>query len=137
LYFLGTFSVKIDGPVSKNHLMRLPGGRAGIPRCKACGYDRNLRALVVTLAEWTEPALLELTPEADAAVLGLEAEIEPQLAPGAGLGHITDWASKLTGATARIAGLLHLAEHLRDGWGWAIEPGTIHAAARLCRYYLA
>src|SRR6185436_20638412 len=35
--------------------------------------------------------------------------IEPRLAPGEDLDPIVDWASKLVGATARIAGLLHLA----------------------------
>jgi len=35
--------------------------------------------------------------------------VEPRLAPGEDLDPIVDWASKLVGATARIAGLLHLA----------------------------
>ena len=50
------------------------------------------------------------------AVLQFEAELEPQLAPGAALAHVTDWAGKLTGTIARLAGLLHLAGHLRAGW---------------------
>ncbi|MFN8636952.1 MAG: YfjI family protein [Chloroflexota bacterium] len=35
--------------------------------------------------------------------------VEPRLAPDGDLSPIVDWASKLVGATARIAGLLHLA----------------------------
>ena len=35
--------------------------------------------------------------------------IEPRLAPDGDLDPIVDWASKLVGAVARIAGLLHLA----------------------------
>jgi hypothetical protein len=40
---------------------------------------------------------------------GFAAELEPRLGPGGDLEPIRDWASKLAGATARIAGLLHLA----------------------------
>jgi hypothetical protein len=36
--------------------------------------------------------------------------IEPRLAPDGDLDPIVDWASKLVGATARIAGLIHIAE---------------------------
>lgn len=70
-------------------------------------------------------------------MLQLESNLEPRLADGAELGHIADWASKLNGAIARIAGLLHLAAHLRDGWGRAVATGTVEAAARLGDYYLA
>ena len=46
-------------------------------------------------------------------------EIEDALRPGGEFDAIQDWAGKLAGATARIAGLLHLAEHARrpEPWG--------------------
>lgn len=104
----------------------------------AAGYADNLRALVLALTDWTDPAVLPLDPDADARVLDLEAAIEPRLDSEAGdLGHVADWASKLTGATVRIAGLLHLAGHPRDGWNRAVDAGTLDAAARLGHYYLA
>ena len=107
------------------------------PEHITAAYADNLTNLVLTLADWTDPAVITLTPAAADAVLCLEADLEPRLAPGASLAHITDWASKLVGATARIAGLLHLAEHPDNGWTRPLDVATIDAAARLGTYYLA
>ncbi|GLY24840.1 DUF3987 domain-containing protein [Micromonospora sp. NBRC 101691] len=41
------------------------------------------------------------------------------------------------GALVRIAGLIHLAEHLRDGWDRPVTAGTIDKAALLGDYYAA
>jgi hypothetical protein len=85
----------------------------------SAAYSENLRALVCSLADWTDPAVLLVTPEANEAILELERAIEPRMdaRQGGDLAHIADWANKHTGATIRIAALLHLATHLRDGWG--------------------
>lgn len=50
--------------------------------------------------------------------------------------HVTDWASKLTGATARIAGLIHLADVLPTAWTQPVGLRHIDAAARLSQYFL-
>jgi len=50
---------------------------------------------------------------------------------------VADWGSKLVGATTRLAGLVHLAAHLRDGWGCPIDEDTMSAAARLGHDFLA
>ena len=78
-----------------------------------------------------------LSADGDHVMLRLEAELEPRLADGAELGHVADWASKLNGAIAHLAGLLHLAEHLRTGWDQPISAETVDDAARLGHYYLA
>ena len=78
-----------------------------------------------------------LSTEANERILDLERRIEPRLAPDADLGHITDWAAKLVGATTRIAGLLHLAGTRRTGWTHPIPANHIDAAARLGHYFLA
>jgi hypothetical protein len=102
----------------------------------ATAYATNLRALVLTLADWTDPAVLPLTPAANDAVLQLEEVLEPRLHPEHGdLAPVVDWASKHVGATMRIAGLLHLAAH-RDAARRPISPDTIAAAARIGTYYL-
>lgn len=98
-------------------------------------YTRNLTAMVASLAEWTDPAVLPLTPEANALILDVERDVEPRLRPGAEWSHIVDWASKYTGAVVRLAGLLHLAEHLRDGWGKPITADTVRRAIALGRYF--
>jgi hypothetical protein len=93
----------------ENTVGRRRVGAPPVPARTAETYQHRLRALVLTLAEPGQPALLRLTPEADERILDLERALEPRLAPDAELGHLADWAAKLTGATARIAGLLHLA----------------------------
>jgi replicative DNA helicase len=100
-------------------------------------YAASIRALVLTLAEWDDPAVLMLTPEAAELLLTTAEELEPRLGPDGDLGHIADWASKLIGATARIAGLLHLAANLQDGWGKPISAGTMTAAVQAAGYFTA
>ncbi len=48
---------------------------------------------------------------------------------------MTDWGGKLAGAIVRIAGLLHLAEHARDGWDRPITLATLEAAAEIGDYF--
>jgi replicative DNA helicase len=51
------------------------------------------------------------------------------------LGHIGKWAGKLVGTGARIAGLLHLATHLHEGYGKPIEAATVEAAIDIGDYF--
>jgi len=113
-------------------------GAPSVPDEVQAAYSDNVHALVLTLAEWTDPAILILTPEAAAMVLAAEEALEPRLDAETGdLGAIRDWASKQIGATIRIAGLLHLATHLTDGWGKPIAADTMRNAIRLADYYTA
>ncbi|WP_030442924.1 DUF3987 domain-containing protein [Actinoplanes subtropicus] len=112
-------------------------GADPIPTQVAADYHAGLHALVLTLAEWTDPAVLVLTPEANDLVLEIERQVEPRLAPGGAWSHIVDWGSKYTGAVVRIAGLLHLAEHLREGWGRPVGADIVERAALIGEYYAA
>lgn len=113
-------------------------GAPPVPQDVQETYAANVSTLVLTLAEWTDPAVLVLTPEAAEVVLAAEEAIEPRLDADTGdLASIRDWASKQIGATVRIAGLLHLAAHLTDGWGKPIAPGTMRDALRITSYYTA
>ena len=112
-------------------------GADPIPTQVAAGYHAGLHALVLTLAEWTDPAVLVLTPEANDLVLDIERQVEPRLAPGGAWAHVVDWGSKYAGAVVRIAGLLHLAEHLREGWGTPVGADIIERAAMIGEYYAA
>jgi hypothetical protein len=79
--------------------------------------------------------VLTLDPEAAELLLGFERDLEPRLAPGSGdLAHLAGWAAKLAGATCRLAALLHLAGHLRDGWARPIGANTFGGAVRLAGY---
>jgi transcription elongation GreA/GreB family factor len=107
-----------------------------VPAEVAATYERNVIALTLSLAEWTDPVVLQLTPDADAALLAFQERLEPQLAArGGAFGHISDWAGKLAGATARMAGLLHLAEHLDHGHARPITADTMNAAITLAKYF--
>lgn len=54
---------------------------------------------------------------------------------GGDLAGIRDWAGKAVGAAMRIAGLPHLAEHLRDGYDRPISGVTAANAIRIIDYY--
>jgi replicative DNA helicase len=101
-------------------------------------YALELQALASSLAVPAGddgPALLTLDPQAGELLLGFERDLEPRLAADRGdLAHLAGWAAKLAGATCRLAGLLHLASHLRDGWAQPIDADTFAAAVRLAGY---
>jgi hypothetical protein len=111
-------------------------GPSPVPEPVEAAYGQHLRDLVHTAAAWPEPLVIPLSTAADARVLQLEAELEPHLAREGSLGHIADWASKLTGATIRIAGLLHLAQDPERAGERPVDVPMVDAAARLGRYYL-
>lgn len=121
----------------ENTVGRRKIGADSIPTQVSADYLTNLHALVLTLAEWTDPAVLVLTPDANNLVLDIERAVEPRLAPGGAWAHIVDWGSKYTGAVVRIAGLIHLAENLRDGWGQPVSADTLERAAMIGEYYAA
>jgi hypothetical protein len=100
-------------------------------------YDADMTALVLSLAEWTDPAVLTFTPEAAALLIEFERDLEPHLGPGGDLHHLADWGSKLAGAVVRIAGLLHLATNLRTGWREPVDATTLTNAARIGTYFRA
>jgi len=54
---------------------------------------------------------LRLTPEAHEAWDTFYNDVESSMRPGGDLEYLKDWGSKLPGAVARIAGLLHFAEY--------------------------
>ncbi|MCK6478596.1 MAG: DUF3987 domain-containing protein [Planctomycetaceae bacterium] len=58
---------------------------------------------------------LHFSPEAVEVLLRFSGEIEPRLAEGGDLEAVRDWAAKLPGAVARIAGLLTLADGADPG----------------------
>ncbi len=109
-----------------------------VPEETAATYTARVIDLTLSLAEWTDPAVIQLSPGADAALIAYQKRIEPQLkARGGKLGHISNWAGKLAGATARMAALLHLAEHGGNGYAHPVTGDTMRAAIELGEYYTA
>ena len=126
------------------HGSRLVGrrqpGASPVPQAVADRYALELHALAASLAVPAGDdgrALLTLDPQAGELLLGFERDLEPRLAAGSGdLAHLAGWAAKLAGATCRLAALLHLASHLRDGWNQPISPDTLSGAIQLADYVI-
>jgi replicative DNA helicase len=119
---------------------RREAGAPPVPEPVADRYGLELQALAASLAVPAGddgPALLTLDQTAAELLLAFERDLEPRLAAGSGdLAHLAGWAAKLAGATCRLAGLLHLAGHLRDGWARPIAGDTFAGAARLADYLI-
>jgi replicative DNA helicase len=116
-------------------------GAPPVPAAVADRYALELTALAASLTIPVDlnagegPAVLSLDQAAAELLLGFERDLEPRLAAGSGdLAHLAGWAAKLAGATCRLAALLHLAGHLRDGWARPINADTFSGAARLAGY---
>jgi replicative DNA helicase len=68
----------------------------------------------------------------------IESAVEPTLGGDGELASLADWGAKYVGAVARIAGILHLAEHGADtGPREAVEAHTIQAAWEIGKYFKA
>jgi replicative DNA helicase len=115
-------------------------GAPSVPTAVADRYAWELQALAASLddpAADDGPAVLTLDPKAAELLLAFEGNLEPRLAAGTGdLAHLAGWAAKLAGATCRLAGLLHLAGHLRNGWARPISADSFAAAFRLASYLI-
>jgi hypothetical protein len=85
-------------------------------------YREGMRALLrgfcgprpAIRRDW--PTTIALDEEAKDVLLAFSAEVETRMGYGGDLMHVKDWAGKLTGNTARIAGLLQIAGTLEENW---------------------
>jgi len=112
-------------------------GAPPVPQAVADRYTLELQALAASLTRpaGDDPTVLCLDSRAGEQLLAFERDLEPRLAAGSGdLAHLAGWAAKL--ATCRLAALLHLAGHLREGWAQSISRDTLTAAIRLADYLI-
>lgn len=77
------------------------------------------------------PHIISLTYSAFEEWLEFSRVVEKDLREGGRFEHITDWAGKLPGATARLAGLLHCVQHPQQPWESQIEIETMRQALGL------
>jgi hypothetical protein len=119
---------------------RRQAGAPPVPTAVADRYALELQTLAASLAAPADndrPGILALDQGASELLLGFERNLEPRLAAGSGdLAHLAGWAAKLAGAACRLAALLHLASHLRDGWAQPIGADTFTGAVRLADYLI-
>ena len=126
-------------------LFALPRSLAGyrlvntdsIPEQVTTGYRHRVHDLAATLAEWEDPAVVTLTPDAGRVRLAAAQEVEAQLRPGGTLYDMREWGNKLAGATLRLAGLLHVAHHPADAWRRPIDADRMTDAVRLAEFFAA
>ncbi len=85
-----------------------------------------------------QPHCLELSDAAAAHFVAFEEELEPRLDELGDLSPIADWAAKLAGAIARLAGLLHVVRYANGGapWDVPISAETMAAAIEIGRDFL-
>jgi replicative DNA helicase len=125
-------------------LYSIPAGTVGyrrtdappMPEAVRGQYDTTLRALAAAFETFAEPATLHLGIEASALFAAWRAGIEPRRRPDSDLGPIAAWSSKLDGAVARIAGLLHVATTFTSGWDTPITVATMAAAIEIGSYLI-
>jgi hypothetical protein len=110
---------------------------APVPDAVDARYLEYVAALVASLSEWVDPAVLPFTPEAAAELRRFADWLEPQLAEFGALGYLADWASKLVGHTARIAGLLSLASNVDTGWKVDVSAACVADAIKIAEYLIA
>ncbi|MGH3922299.1 MAG: YfjI family protein, partial [Pseudonocardiaceae bacterium] len=109
-----------------------------VPENVRDAYQHTIATLARSLADLAEPLpILTLDEPARAVLRGFAAELEARVGDDGDLGHIRDWAGKLAGAVVRIAGLLHVAGNLSNGWSRPVAEPTVAAAIRLGRYFAA
>lgn len=102
-------------------------------------YEDTVGGLAAGMAGWQgDPAVLMLTVTAKQAIQMIEEAVEPSLAGDGELAALADWGSKYVGAIARIAGIIHLAQHGPDkGPKTPVDAATIVAAHRIGDYFKA
>jgi hypothetical protein len=93
--------------------------------------------LVLNVLEWqpTEPANLQLSAGAYSSWKAFQRTTEAQMADGGQLCRLRDWASKLPGASLRLAGLLHLGRYAKAllALPLEIELPEIQTAVEICQ----
>ena len=104
-----------------------------IPSSLKMNYGNHITDLLsIPLSD----ARLCLSPDAQALWDEFYNYVEAEMKPGNSLCYLHDWGSKLPGAVARIAGLLHLAEHGSEGLLKPISASVVSASCMIGRYFL-
>ena len=107
-----------------------------VPDVVADAYCDAVRRLAEIPEGFEGPAVLTMSPPAAMAFKAWAGEVEAMLGPDGRLAPMTDWAGKLVGLTARLAGVIHLtgSAEAPDPVAMPIGRETIEAAIGLARW---
>ncbi len=103
-----------------------------IPDSLISEYNQHIKELMDIPLELHT---LKLTPEAQALWDEFSNDVEKEQRIGKSLESARDWGSKLAGAVARIAGLLHCAAHGRDAFNKDISVSIVGASCAIGGYF--
>lgn len=128
--------------LSARFLFAFPDTKLGTRRYETAPIppetERAYRELIVDLLNIPRlngPRVIRLSDAAYQVHKRFCEAIEPELTER--LAHITDFASKLTGAVLRIAGLLHIVQHYQSADIGPISGETMSNAVKLGWYFLS
>lgn len=103
-----------------------------VPSEVRAAYHARVRTLLALEppADGAPPYEITFDPDALRVFLDYQRWLEPQLAETGDLGFIANWAGKLMGEIARIAGILHMAAHVQHPAPWTVplSPETVSCA---------
>ena len=108
-----------------------------VPKAVTNAYATTLKMIFGNGASLAESKTIELSPEARATWQGFLEDLEPRLGPAGDLSTMTDWAGKIVGTSARIAGLLHVAANPVSPWEKTISHETMKNAVIIAEYFTA
>jgi hypothetical protein len=103
-------------------------------------YEGAIRTLLAIKADPDEHGEIVSQPillssEAREALVAFKAALEPRLGPSGDMSSFADWGNKLPGLAARLAGVLHVADHVdHAGLGAPIDATTMDRAIRIGTY---
>ena len=125
-------------------LFSIPSPRVGtrtfdapsLPETIGREYDESIARLLALPSE-DEPRALRLSRDAHDTWRRFAVEVDRKCAVDGELGALSDWGSKLPGATIRIAGLLHATELLDDASSVPISAETLLRSIDLGRYFIS
>lgn len=95
----------------------------------------NLLLRILAIPDTGEPRIIECTDEARDELRKIHDEIEPRLITD--LEPMGDWVGKYEGTVIRIAGILHICDHVERAAEVPIPGETIRRASRIGEYFLA
>jgi len=107
----------------------------GLDPGTAAAYTAHVMAIARESRATNDRHVLTLDAAAELARQELDRWVEPRLGRAGELADLSDWASKLVGATVRLAGLIHVFS--RETEGGVITVESMRGAIKLAEYFLA
>lgn len=111
-----------------------PFDAPSIPQDVMDEYD-DLIYRLLSIPDTGEPRVIELTDEARNELRNIHNMIEPRLVGD--LEPLGDWAGKYVGTVVRIAGLLHICDHVEKAADIPMPGETVRRAGRIGEYFLS